>query len=65
MPCIVAISVFMQTLLYTLQITLFTAPIDSTSKTVQANIVRSGVILHCGFILLTFLLDEQDSLYFH
>ena len=39
---------------------LLTLSIDTTSKTALANIVRPGVILHYGFILLTFLLDEQD-----
>ena len=44
---------------------LLTVSIDTTSKTIQANIVRPGVILHYGFILLTFFLEEQDALYFH
>ena len=55
----------MQTILCTIQITFVDCSIDTASKTVQANIVRPGVVLHYGFILLTFFLEEQDALYFH
>ena len=65
MPCIVAFADYLDRTYCTLHKSLLlTVPIDTTSKRGEDHLVRQAVTLPNGFII-TFFLEEQDSLYSH